>query len=184
MRIVAGEFRSRILSAVEGQTTRPTADKIKEAVFSGIGPYFEGGVMLDAYAGSGNISFEALSRGIRESYLCDISAKAIAAIKKNAAALQVEERCHIYRRDVFRMLEGFTQEGVCFDLVYLDPPYRQQRCDELLKQLQDRGLLQPGAWVVVESRKEDQFAPSYGKLYKEKERVYGITRITCYRQNG
>ncbi|MFR2885531.1 MAG: RsmD family RNA methyltransferase [Merdibacter sp.] len=66
MRIVAGEFRSRTIDAVAGSATRPTADKIKEAVFSRIGPYFEGGRMLDAYAGSGNISFEALSRGMRE----------------------------------------------------------------------------------------------------------------------
>ena len=65
MRIVAGEFRSRVIDAVEGSQTRPTGDKVKEAVFSRIGPYFDQGIMLDAYAGSGNISFEALSRAKR-----------------------------------------------------------------------------------------------------------------------
>ena len=105
MRIVAGEFRSRVLTPLKGDQTRPTADKIKEAVFSSIGPYFSGGVMLDAYAGSGNISFEALSRGMAESVLCDISAAAIRTIRSNAALLQVEARCQIYKRDVFAMRE-------------------------------------------------------------------------------
>ena len=73
MRIVAGEFRSRVIDAVEGSQTRPTGDKVKEAVFSRIGPYFDQGIMLDAYAGSGNISFEALSRGMQESYMCDVN---------------------------------------------------------------------------------------------------------------
>ena len=91
MRIVAGEFRSRTIDAVAGSATRPTADKIKEAVFSRIGPYFEGGRMLDAYAGSGNISFEAHSRGKCESWQCDISAKAVATIRSNASKLGVEE---------------------------------------------------------------------------------------------
>ena len=184
MRIVAGAFRSRTIDAVAGSTTRPTADKIKEAVFSRIGPYFEGGCMLDAYAGSGNISFEALSRGMAESRLCDISAKAIATIRANAARLGVEERCRIYRRDVFAMLDVFVDEGIRFDLVYLDPPYRKQRNAELMLALETRGLLREAAWVIVESRSEDVFAQSYGQLEKVKEHTYGITRITCYRRSA
>lgn len=182
MRIIAGEFRSRMLAKLEGDQTRPTADKIKGAVFSSIGPFFEGGVLLDAYAGSGNISFEALSRGMDKSYLCDISAKAIATIKKNAALLKVEDRCAIYKRDVFSSLDIFANEGLRFDLVYIDPPYRLQRSDELMEELVKHDLLNEGAIVVVESLKEDVFAQSHGDLSKQKESIYGITKITYYRR--
>ena len=182
MRIVAGEFRSRTLASVDGNQTRPTADKIKEAVFSSIGPYFDGGIMLDAYAGSGNISFEALSRGIEKSYLCDISGKAISTIKKNAAMLQVQDRCKIYKRDVFLMLDQFVEEQLQFDLVYMDPPYRLQRCDALMEELMKRDLLGKKALVIVESLKEDRFENMHGDLQKQKESIYGITKITYYRR--
>lgn len=75
MRIVAGKFRSRVIEAVDGDATRPTLDKVKEAVFSRIGPYFDGGEMLDLFGGSGNMSLEAISRGISHSHLCDIHAR-------------------------------------------------------------------------------------------------------------
>ena len=184
MRIVAGEFRSRTIDAVAGSATRPTADKIKEAVFSRIGPYFEGGRMLDAYAGSGNISFEALSRGMRESWLCDISAKAVATIRSNASKLGVEERCHIHRRDVFAMLDTFAQTDIRFDLVYLDPPYRKQKNAELMLALEEKALLEPSAWVIVESLSDDVFDEAYGSLVKVKENTYGTIRITCYRRTA
>ena len=183
MRIVAGAFRSRVLTPLKGDQTRPTADKIKEAVFSSIGPYFSGGVMLDAYAGSGNISFEALSRGMAESVLCDISAAAIRTIRSNAALLQVEARCQIYKRDVFAMLDVFVQQGLRFDLVYIDPPYRLQRNDALLEALVTKGLLAEQADVIVESLREESFALSHGDLIRRRESVYGITKITYYRRS-
>ena len=183
MRIVAGEFRSRVLTPLKGDQTRPTADKIKEAVFSSIGPYFSGGVMRDAYAGSGNISFEALSRGMAESVLCDISAAAIRTIRSNAALLQVEARCQIYKRDVFAMLDVFVQQGLRFDLVYIDPPYRLQRNDALLEALVTKGLLAEQADVIVESLREESFALSHGDLIRRRESVYGITKITYYRRS-
>ena len=174
MRIVAGEFRSRVLTPLKGDQTRPTADKIKEAVFSSIGPYFSGGVMLDAYAGSGNISFEALSRGMAESVLCDISAAAIRTIRSNAALLQVEARCQIYKRDVFAMLDVFVQQGLRFDLVCIV---------SLQEALVTKGLLAEQADVIVESLREESFAPAHGDLIRRRESVYGITKITYYRRS-
>ena len=82
------------------------------------------------------------------------------------------------------MLDVFVDEGVRFDLVYLDPPYRKQRNAELMLALETRGLLREAAWVIVESRSEDVFAQSYGQLEKVKEHTYGITRITCYRRSA
>ena len=122
MRIVAGKFGSRVIQAVEGNTTRPTTDKIKEAIFSRIGPYFDGGDMLDLFGGSGNVSFEAISRGMNTSLLCDQNGKAISTIKKNAASLDVQSQCTIWKMDYKKALQKACEEKRCFDLVYLDPP--------------------------------------------------------------
>lgn len=180
MRIVAGEFRSRNIQAVPGDTTRPTSDKIKGAIFSRIGPYFDGGILLDLFGGSGNIGFEALSRGIKEVYTCDCNAKAIATMKANAAALQVEKRCYIRKCDAWTLLKALAQEQKQFDLIYLDPPYRKQENDEMIMFIAQHGLLKPQGDLVCESLCEDVFQENYGDIYKVKEATYRLTRITYY----
>lgn len=109
MRIVAGEFRSRVISAVEGNTTRPTTDKIKEAVFSRIGPYFDGGNMLDLFGGSGNMSLEAISRGMEHALVCDVSHAAVSTIHKNVKTLDVASRVTIWKNGLSSgACQGFT----------------------------------------------------------------------------
>lgn len=184
MRIVAGEFRSRVIQAVEGNGTRPTTDKIKEAIFSRIGPYFDGGSMLDLFGGSGNMSLEALSRGMEEALLCDVSHKAISTIRKNCASLQVQKRCTIWKMDYHQALKKAAEEKRCFDLVYLDPPYKKQQIMDILTFLDAHAMVKEGGDVVCESLKEDVFADVVGSLYKVKDVTYGITRITYYKRKG
>lgn len=180
MRIVAGEFRSRMIKAVEGDATRPTSDKIKEAIFSRIGPYFAGGRMLDLFGGSGNMGLEALSRGMDEVYFCDMNYKAIKTIKANAASLGVEKRCHIIKGDYQMMLQKMVQEHQTFDFIYIDPPYRKQQIHKILSFIADHELLNLDGDLVCESLCEDQFDDAYGAVKKVKEAFYGITRITYY----
>ncbi|MFR5599976.1 MAG: RsmD family RNA methyltransferase, partial [Holdemania filiformis] len=118
MRIVAGKFRSRLIQAPKGDQTRPTLDKVKEAVFSRIGPYFDGGIMLDLFAGSGSMGLEALSRGIEHVYFVDRSPAAAAVIKANIASLQVEAQCDVWKCDSFAALRRLAGMGVQLDLVY------------------------------------------------------------------
>lgn len=182
MRIVAGKFRSRSIDAVDGDKTRPTLDKVKEAVFSRIGPYFDGGNMLDLFGGSGNVSFEAISRGMDHSVLCDVSFKAISTMKKNAKSLGVENQIDIWKMDFKRALQQANEQGLTFDFVYLDPPYKKQQIDYILNYLEENNLLNEDADVVCESLKEDEFQLSYGSLEQVKDVVYGITRITYYKK--
>lgn len=182
MRIVAGEFRSRVIQAVDGNGTRPTTDKIKEAIFSRIGPYFDGGSMLDLFGGSGNMSLEAISRGMEHALLCDVSAKAIATIQKNCKTLGVQERCRVWKMDYKRALRKAADEGLCFDLVYLDPPYRYQQIQSILEFLDAHDMVSDEGDVVCESLKEDVFPDQIGKLRKVKDVTYGITRITYYKK--
>lgn len=184
MRIVAGIYRSRVLSSVEGNTTRPTTDKIKEAIFSRIGPYFDGGYMLDLFAGSGNMSFEAISRGMRHATLCDLQYKAISTIKRNAQSLGVEEQCTIWKMDYKRALKKAAQEGKIFDFVYLDPPYKKQQIAEILQYLHEHELVRKDGDVVCESLKEDEFPDQIGELIKIKDVTYGITRVTYYKRGS
>ena len=181
MRIVAGKYRSRSIDAVDGDQTRPTLDKVKEAIFSRVGPYFDGGSMLDLFGGSGNVSFEAISRGMDHSILCDVSYKAISTIKKNAKTLQCSDQIEVWKMDFKRALQQAADQHATFDFVYLDPPYKKQQIDWILQFLSEHELLNPGADVVCESLKEDQFQDQYGSLEMVKDATYGITRITYYK---
>ena len=173
MRIVAGKFRSRLIQAPKGDQTRPTLDKVKEAVFSRIGPYFDGGVMLDLFAGSGSMGLEALSRGIEHVYFVDRSPAAAAVIKSNIASLQVEAQCDVWKCDSFAALRRLAGMGVQLELVSLDP---------IMQQLDALNLIRDHGQVILESLKEDEFDEAYHQLRRVKEATYGISRISYYRK--
>lgn len=177
MRVVAGKFRSRKIEAVEGMSTRPTADKVKEAIFSRIGPYFQGGIMLDGYGGSGNMGIEAISRGMSHVDCFEIHPKAIAAIKKNLKNLDIEKQYTIYRCPIEKNLNLCQQ---AYDFIYLDPPYDYQQNEKLLTEISQRGLLKEEGVLAIESRKEDEFSLEIEDLICVKQAIYGISKISYY----
>lgn len=181
MRIVAGKYRSRLLQAPKGDQTRPTLDKVKEAIFSRIGPYFEGGAVLDLFAGSGSMGLEALSRGMEQGLFVDCNYMAVSAIKSNIAALQVEQ-CEVWKCDCFTALKRCKEANKKFDFVYLDPPYKKQQLHKIMQQLDELDLLHEKAWVILETSKEDEFDECYHALRKDKETVYGISKVSYYRK--
>lgn len=182
MRIVAGTYRSRVLKSLSKDTTRPTLDKVKEAVYSRIGPYFDGGLMLDLFGGSGNMGLEAISRGMDHVIFCDSQAAAQQIIKENIRALQVEKQCTCLKMDYQRALEECVQQNKIFDLIYLDPPYKKQQIAKILMFIDHHQLLKENGDIVCESLKEDIFEERYGNLHKVKEATYGITKITYYQR--
>lgn len=182
MRIVAGEFGSRRIEAPAGMSTRPTLDKVREAVFSALGGRFEGGRVLDIYAGSGANGFEALSRGMDTAVFIDNDRKACAVIRRNADTLKVKERTRILSMSDVKALKLLQEEGIQFDLIYMDPPYAKQKNRLILEMISEYDLLSDGGTVVIESAKEDSFAEDCGNLCFEKDRIYGITRITYCRK--
>lgn len=184
MRIVAGKFRSRVIEAVPGMETRPTADKIKEAIFSRIGPYFHGGQMLDLFGGSGNMGFEALSRGMDHVVFVDVSKVACRVIAANAKKLQVEANCEILTMPYQNALSVLQKQQRKFDLIYLDPPYKEQQISEILSFLATTGMVSLHGLVVCECLKEDGFLDTYEELQKIKDVTYGSTRITIYERNS
>ena len=181
MRIIAGTRRSRRFEAPDGTDTRPTLDKVREAVFSSLGTYFDGGAVLDLYAGSGGIGLEALSRGMDQAVFVDASRAAAGVIKRNLSTLGFEAEGRVLPMKARSAMELLSKEGMKFDLVYLDPPYKKQENEAVMEGLVNRNLLNKGAVVVVESLKEEQFAEVIGTLVRYKEAVYGISRISYYR---
>ena len=181
MRIIAGTHRSRRFDAPEGRNTRPTLDKVREAVFSSLGGFFDGGDVLDLYAGSGAIGFEALSRGKDNAVFVDHSKDAVKVIRKNIETLGFGERSTVLPVKAEKAVRLLGQEGRTFDLIYLDPPYRLQDNIAAVELIQESGLPAEGAVLVIESLKEEQFPPRIGGFVRYKEACYGISRISYYK---
>ena len=181
MRIVAGEFSSRRIEAPKGRTTRPTLDKVREAVFSSLGGYLDEGLFLDLYAGSGANGLEAVSRGVSGAVFVDNSRNAVEVIRRNIRSLGCQERCRVLPVSDRKALLKLKDEQVRFRYVYLDPPYEKQTNEEILRLLQEYDLLEENAVIVIESLKEDVYAGQVGALVCYRTAVYGITAIHYYR---
>ena len=172
MRVVAGAFKGRRLQAPRGQRTRPTADRVREAVFSILGDV-SGAEVLDLYAGSGALGIEALSRGAASAVFVERDARAVAAVRRNLEAVGAE--AEVRRQDALRFLAA---RSGAFDLVFVDPPY--DSAGRLGGPLTERlpTVLKEGALIVTES---DKRTPLELGLRLERERTYGDTRIAVYR---
>ena len=177
MRVIAGRFGGRRLSAPRGGRTRPTADRVREALFSVLGD-LAGARVLDLFAGSGALGIEALSRGAAEATFVDTAPAALRALRDNLAALEIgAQAAEVCRADARGFLRSARKAGREYDLVFLDPPYR--RAAALTRDL-DRDLpavLSPGARVAVETGRQ---APLGLALPLLDERRYGDTLIRIH----
>ena len=172
MRVVAGTHKGRPLQAPRGRRTRPTADRVREALFSMLGDV-EGASVLDLFAGSGALGIEAISRGAGPAVFVERDPRSVAAIKRNLDTLGIE--AEVRRQDALRFVGA--AEGR-FDLVLVDPPY--DLADQLGGPLSRAlpGILAENARIVTES---DKRAPLELELPLERERTYGDTRIAIHR---
>jgi 16S rRNA (guanine966-N2)-methyltransferase len=176
MRIVAGRHKGRRLRAPEGAGTRPTADRVREALFSILGPV-EGLHVLDLYAGSGALGIEALSRGAASATFVESARPAAAAIRANLAAIAADD-ADVAVSDAVAWLRAAARRGVAFDLVFCDPPYdAASRVAEPLGELLP-GVAGPRGLIVTESAKRNPLALD---LPLVDERTYGDTRIAIHR---
>lgn len=177
MRIIAGEKKSRKIEAPEGQETRPTADRIKEAMFSILQNRLYDARVLDLYAGSGALSLEALSRGAGQAVLVDKSFKACRVIRQNIETLGYQEKTQLLNMEDRKAIEWLEKEGRQFDLIFLDPPYRLETtaiCQRLAEKLMaDGGLI-----LCEHDRKTPPETPDGLELRDRRE--YGITGLTFF----
>ena len=149
MRVITGSAKGIRLQTPEGETTRPTSERAKEAIFSMIQFETSGRRVLDLFAGSGQLGIEALSRGAVEATFADASKAAIQAVRANLQKTKLQDRATVFAGDALAFLRGRAQEK--YDLVFLDPPYALGLVPQALSLLCERNLLLPGALVLCET---------------------------------
>jgi len=181
MRIIGGSARGRRLKAPKGRAVRPTSDRVKEALFN-ILPRDLGGLsVLDLFAGSGNLTIEALSRGAARATLVDFSSQSARAIRENLTASGVSDRARILTLPVVRALRLLARQRESFDVIFLDPPYERGLAAAALRALGDGALLRPTGVVIAEHSVRDNLDEVYGALALEDRRRYGGTVLSFYR---
>ena len=182
VRIIAGSMRGHPIAAPRGLATRPTQDRVREALFSILGDV-EGLDVLDLFAGSGALGFEALSRGARSAVFVDPARAAVLALRANVETLGVHESSAVRAVEAGAALRALGREGRAFGLVFLDPPYASADPAALFGAMREARVLVPGAWIVFEhAAKVD--APAVPDFELRFTRTYGDTALTFYRWPG
>ena len=176
MRIVAGNLRHRKIEMTNLETTRETQDKVRQAIYNMIGPYFDGGKCLDLFAGSGAMAFEAYSRGMEYIVLNDLNKDALKICKLNATNLGIKNAA-FYNLDYQDFVKKCDEK---FDLIILDPPYKMNNIMDIIKDIYH--LVNEKGIVVFEMGKESKYDETFNDLYLIKDKEYGIKRVVIYRR--
>ena len=175
MRVIAGTAKGKPLQTIEGNDiTRPTLDKVKEAIFGSIQFRLEDAVVIDLFAGSGALGIEALSRGASRAYFVDDSVKALRAIKKNVESCGFSDRAVIMNADFRAAIERIGERA---DFVFLDPPYRSGYYEEAISLLREKGLISEDGEIIAEHDRDVKIMA--GGIIREKR--YGRTLVTYIR---
>lgn len=177
MRVITGSARGRKLFAPEGLDVRPTTDKVKEAVFSAVQFDLEDALVLDLFAGSGQMGIEALSRGAARCVFIDNSQRAIRAINENLRATGFERQSEVVSRDSYDYIKHTSKT---FDIIILDPPYRYNHIANILpfaaKKVSDKGI------IICEYEKEADIPPTPDGMIMKKTYKYGKISVTIFRK--
>ena len=183
LRIITGEAKGKALKTLEGEATRPTSERIKEAIFSSIQFDVENRRVLDLFAGCGQLGFESLSRGAASVTFIDAAREAMDVVKSNAKALGYFDRCKYLvsdYRNYIRKAAGTAE----FDLVFIDPPYAMECAKDALERLVGAQMLAKGAIAVLESGTEEIFPENIPGFEIKKSTRYGkktFVNILVYR---
>lgn len=182
MKVIGGAARGRKLKVPKGLAVRPTSARVKESLFNILPHDFTGLRVLDLFAGTGNVSIEALSRGASAAVLIDESTRSAAAIRENLTRLDLYRRAQLWVAPVARSLRKLDKTGAKFDLIFLDPPYDKGLVGTTLRDIGKSSLLNPAGIVVVEHSAREEIKPSYGNLMLNDRRHYGDTCLSFFQQ--
>jgi 16S rRNA (guanine(966)-N(2))-methyltransferase RsmD len=172
MRVIAGEFRSRRLKTIPGLNTRPTPDRLREALFNVLSPNIAGTVFLDLYAGTGSVGIEALSRGARRAVFVEKSRAAAQVIRDNLQALGLENRAEVFTSKPAPVLDRLAA-----DIVFLDPPYEMEREYETAMNALAAG---DSKLMIVQHASRTPLDPAYGRLQRFRILKQGDNSLSFY----
>ena len=183
MRVISGSAKGIKLAEFKGDSIRPTADRVREAVFSSLNSQFNGFVgkkVLELFAGTGAMSIEALSRGAAKAVMIDESRDAEELIKRNLATAGVSDRALFKRGNVHEILSRLAVDGP-FDLIILDPPYAKNNIETIITDLIHFGLVQSDGIICIETSSKTVLDDTIGNMISFNRRKYGSTLISYYR---
>lgn len=174
MRVISGIARGTSLYSLEGNHTRPTTDRVKESMFSIINFNIPDALVLDLFSGSGALGIEALSRGARKCYFVENSKPASDIVKKNIEKTRLGELAVLKIMDYKAFLDSATEK---FDVILLDPPYNKKMCDDAMKIIYDKNLLNDGGIIVCETEFDEIITTTF---VKRKDYKYGKIKLSVY----
>jgi 16S rRNA (guanine966-N2)-methyltransferase len=180
MRVIGGNARGRRLKAPKGQKVRPTAARVKEALFNILPRDLSGLKVLDLYAGTGNVTIEALSRGAKEAILIDSSTASGKAIRENLRRLDLFDRTNVWVTPVTRAVRLLAKRNETFDIIFLDPPYGQRLLETTLKLIAQADLLRESGFLIAEHSVRDPVEEVYASLVLHDQRRYGDTMLSFF----
>lgn len=182
MKVISGKYKGRNILGYDIEGTRPTQDRVKESLFGMIQNYVQDSVVLDLFAGSGNLGIEALSNFCKYAYFVDNNKIAIDIINKNIKNIGIEN-CRVIKNDYNDALNNFKNNNIKFDIVFLDPPYKDKIIVNILDKLVEFELLNENAIIICEAECLD-FVKEYEHYELIKEKKYGYKYIYIYKFKG
>ena len=177
MRVITGSARGAKLKTLEGLATRPTSDRVKEAIFNIIQFDIQGRRVLDLFGGSGQLAIEALSRGADYAVIVDQSADAVKVIKDNLKKTKFDQQASVFQMDYLRYLSTAREK---FDLIFLDPPYAEKSLENALQKISEIDIVSEGGIIICERPKDKAMPPEVGGLLCSRDYNYGKTAVNLY----
>lgn len=169
------------MKTLKGDATRPTSDRVKESLFNIIAPYIPEANVLDAYAGTGSLGIEALSRGANSVVFTDRSQECFSIIKENLKHTKLEERAEVYSGEVLYLLESFGNAHRKFDLIFLDPPYHKNLIEVTLNCIIKNDIISKDGIIVAERDAKDSVPEEIGNIGLFRNQKYGDTVLSFYK---
>ena len=181
MRVISGSLKGRKIKGYDIEGTRPTMDRVKMSLFGSIQNYIQDAYVLDLFAGSGNLGIEAISNGAKRCFFVDNNHKCIKVIRDNIKEFKIEDKSTSIEMDYCKALEIFKDKGYIFDIIFVDPPYKEHILLEILEIVRDNHLLSKDGLIILEYNYEYSNEVDGYTLLKKKE--YGNKFISIYQKN-
>lgn len=178
MRIISGKSRGRRLATPRGHALRPTSDRVKESIFNILGGEVEGKVVLDLFAGTGNLGIEALSRGAKKTIFVERAREALRMIQRNLLQCNFSGQAEIIPKEVNRAIGILEASGESFDLILMDPPYEKGWIQRTLVKLNNHNIYHEGSVLVIEHGRREPLPQKTGRWAVIKQRMIGDTIIS------
>lgn len=182
MRVISGIYRGRKLECLEGRDIRPTSDRVKESLFNILSSHVIESTFFDMFGGTGSIGIEAISRGASLAVFVDESIQSIKVLRANLEKLGINEKVEVYNTDYITAVNQLFKSKKKFDFIFIDPPYHLGIAQNALNVVDEQCILESNGMIIVEHNEEDTMPKNVGSLMMQRQRKYGSTILTFYKQ--